>query len=300
VIEKIREADLKIACARRADVARHEALLFSSSGCRRLLCEGQWNADCADAHRSAQISVQFWSVSMSQACCLFRIKKEINMNNDLTIWYSQAAEEWCDALPLGNGRLGAMIYGGACAERIYLSDSTFWSGEPSLENNNPHGPAIIVEVRRLLLAGEIAAANQLSEQIEGRKLNYGTNLPFGNLRLMMAHGDEGLRDYRRELDLDTGIVSVSYELSGTVSTSADVCSWPRRRRLNYDAGYAPVQVTYCRETIRQPRRRRVLVMRITCEPRRRAGVARAARWRRTAIYGLRREWCDNLHGRAGA
>jgi alpha-L-fucosidase 2 len=166
------------------------------------------------------------------------------VNNDLTIWYTQPAEQWCDALPVGNGRLGAMLYGNACAERIYLSDATFWSGEPSLENNNPAGPAIVAEVRRLLLAGEIAAANKLCEQIEGRKLNYGTNLPLGNLRVFMAHGDEGLHDYRRALDLDTGIATVGYDLNGVTyqrelfASHADgllvmriACSQPRRLGL---------------------------------------------------------------------
>lgn len=138
------------------------------------------------------------------------------MKDNLTIFYTQPAEQWCDALPVGNGRLGAMIYGGACAERIYLSDSTFWSGEPSLENNNPAGPALVAEVRRLLLAGDLPAANKLCEQIEGRKLNYGTNLPFGNLRLFMAHGDEGLRAYQRLLDLDTALASVTYTVNGNL------------------------------------------------------------------------------------
>lgn len=136
------------------------------------------------------------------------------MTNDLTLFYTQPAEQWYDALPVGNGRLGGMVYGEACAERIYLSDSTFWSGEPSLANNNPEGPALVEEVRHLLLAGDLAVANTLCEQIEGRKLNYGTNLPFGNLRLFMAHGDEGLRKYRRTLDLDTAIASVGYTIAG--------------------------------------------------------------------------------------
>ncbi len=136
------------------------------------------------------------------------------MRDETTIWYAEPATQWCDALPVGNGRLGGMAYGGACAERVYLSDCTFWSGEPALETINPDGPAIVAEVRRLFLAGEIAAANKLSEQIEGRKLNYGTNLPFGNLRLFMAHGDEELHHYRRQLDLDTAIVTVGYALNG--------------------------------------------------------------------------------------
>jgi alpha-L-fucosidase 2 len=103
-----------------------------------------------------------------------------------------------------------MLFGDARVERIFLSDSTFWSGEPSAANNHPDGPAIVAEVRRLLLAGDIPAANQLCEQIEGRKLNYGTNLPFGNLRIWMAHNDADGVGYRRSLDLGTAVVSVSY------------------------------------------------------------------------------------------
>ncbi len=136
------------------------------------------------------------------------------MNQDLTIWFREPAQQWCDALPVGNGRLGAMLYGGLRSERLYLSDITFWSGAPSSENNNPAGPAIVAEVRQRLLAGDFAGGNKLAEEIEGRKLNYGTNLPVGNLRLYMAHADDNLRDYRRALDLDTAIAGVSYTIEG--------------------------------------------------------------------------------------
>jgi len=159
------------------------------------------------------------------------------VSSELTIWYEQPAAQWCDALPVGNGRLGAMVYGGPRAERIYLSDATFWSGEASAENNNPAGPAAVAEVRRLLLAGDIAGGNKAAAQLEGRKLNYGTNLPFGNLRLLMAHADDNLRAYRRELDLDTAIASVHYNVDG---------------------------VTYQRETFAS-HADGVLVVRITCD-----------------------------------
>ncbi|MBX3012754.1 MAG: glycoside hydrolase family 95 protein [Caldilineaceae bacterium] len=157
------------------------------------------------------------------------------MTEHLTFFYNEAAETWYDALPVGNGRLGAMIYGGACAERVYLSDITFWSGEPSQANSNPDGPAIVAAVRRLLLAGDLPAANQLCTQIEGRKLNYGTNLPFGNLRLFMAHGDEGLRHYRRTLDLDQAIASVHYELNGV--------TYHREIFASHPAGVLVMQIT---------------------------------------------------------
>ena len=124
-------------------------------------------------------------------------------DNQLEYFFLDPAAQWSDALPVGNGRMGAMIYGDPRVERIFLSDATFWSGEPSADNNNPDGPRIVAEVRRLLLAGDIKAANKLCEQIEGRKRNYGTNLPFGNLRIWMAHNDSDGEGYRRSLDLGT-------------------------------------------------------------------------------------------------
>ena len=71
----------------------------------------------------------------------------------------------------------------------------------------------MAEVRRLLLAGDIKAANKLCEQIEGRKLNYGTNLPFGNLRIWMAHNDSDGEGYRRSLDLATAVATVRYHVT---------------------------------------------------------------------------------------
>jgi alpha-L-fucosidase 2 len=139
-----------------------------------------------------------------------------NAGDALTLWYGQPAEAWPDALPVGNGRLAAMVYGGVRAERINLDESTFWAGEPSAENVPSDGPATVTEIRRLLFAGEIAAANELTNAINGRKLNYGTHLPFGTLRLFFNHGDDDATDYRRALDLDRGVASVTYTVKGVV------------------------------------------------------------------------------------
>ncbi len=128
------------------------------------------------------------------------------------LWYDKPAETWPDALPLANGRMGAMVYGGVRAERLYLSETTFWSGEPSFENNNPRGPEIFKILQERLLARDVAGTNELAHELEGRKLNYGTNLPFGNLRLLFDHEEIGEVDYRRELDLDNAIVQIRYRI----------------------------------------------------------------------------------------
>jgi alpha-L-fucosidase 2 len=137
------------------------------------------------------------------------------MPGNWLLWYKQPADHWADGLPLANGRMGAMVYGGVRVERCYLSETTFWSGEPSLENNNVQGPDLFQTVRKELLSRDVAAANQLAQELEGRKLNYGTNLPFGNLRLLFNHEELSECNYGRELDLDTAIVRVRYRIDQT-------------------------------------------------------------------------------------
>ncbi len=147
---------------------------------------------------------------------------------DCSFWYNQPAEYWYDGLPVANGRIGAMVYGGARAERIALSETTFWSGEPSTENNPPGAPALFRKVREQLLAREIDAANELAHALEGRKLNYGTNLPFGNLRLYFNHEELQDRDYRRELNLDEGIARVSFRIGDEVIVRETFVSAPHQ------------------------------------------------------------------------
>lgn len=154
----------------------------------------------------------------SNATTTLKIKMELSTKRtieDALLWYKKPAEQWYDGLPLANGRVGAMVYGGVRAERVYLSETTFWSGEPSTENNNPQGPEIFQTVRQHLLSRNLAAANELAHQLEGRKLNYGTNLPFGNLRILFNHEEIGAHNYRRELNLEQAIVRVNYTIDET-------------------------------------------------------------------------------------
>ena len=135
-------------------------------------------------------------------------------HDDHTIWYRTPAEQWYDGLPVGNGRLGGMVYGGPRAERIVLDEATFWAGEASTDNVPPGAPANVAEIRRLLLAGEIAAANELTNAVTGRKLNYGTHLRFGNLRVVFDNSLEGCMTTAATLDLDSGMAAVAYDWYG--------------------------------------------------------------------------------------
>jgi len=132
----------------------------------------------------------------------------------LTLWYRQPAERWLEALPVGNGRLGAMVFGGMTEERLALNESTFWSGAPGDQHENPGARAAFAKIRELFKAGKYTQAQPLTEQLLGRKLNYGTNLPAGYLLLTQSGTQGDIRDYRRELDLDGAVARVTFTANG--------------------------------------------------------------------------------------
>ena len=126
------------------------------------------------------------------------------------LWYKTPATEWTDALPVGNGSLGAMVFGGTTSERLQLNDGTLWSGAPS-DWNNPEAKQHLLEVRRLVLDEKnYAAASELTKKMQGP---YNQSFqPLGNLHLKFAASKTA--DYRRELDLDTALASVTYTADG--------------------------------------------------------------------------------------
>lgn len=137
--------------------------------------------------------------------------------NDLTLWYQQPAYNWNEALPIGNGRLAAMVFGGADHDRIQLNEETIWAGEPG--NNVPdHVYDTIKKIRKLLFEGENLLAQKLSNTSFPREAppnsNYG--MPYqtaGNLNI--AFNDQNdISDYQRNLDIGKAIASVSYQSKG--------------------------------------------------------------------------------------
>lgn len=129
-------------------------------------------------------------------------------SKELTLWYDAPSKVWTDALPVGNGRLGAMVFGGVAVERLQLNEDTLWSGFPK-EWNNPDAKNHLAEVRRLVLEAEdYPAADKLCAKMQGPYNQ--SYLPLGDLRLEFS-GVGDAKIYRRELDLDTAIVTVSFE-----------------------------------------------------------------------------------------
>ncbi len=138
------------------------------------------------------------------------------------LWYRQPAAKWEEALPIGNGRLGAMVFGGVQSERIQLNEDTIWAGEKR-DRNNPEAARSLPEVRRLLLAGKPREAEALAEKnIISTPKRLPPYQPLGDLKLRF-NGQDSVSEYRRELDLDAGIVRVTYK-SGDAHFTREVFS----------------------------------------------------------------------------
>ena len=127
------------------------------------------------------------------------------------LWYRQPAVKWDDALPLGNGRLGAMVFGGVQRERIQLNEDTIWNGKKR-NRINPEAAQALPEVRRLLFEGKPLEATKLAdEKLMGVPNRQPPYQPLGDLTLTFPD-HENAADYRRELDLATGIAKVTYRI----------------------------------------------------------------------------------------
>jgi alpha-L-fucosidase 2 len=130
-------------------------------------------------------------------------------NGGLVLWYKQPAEKWTDALPIGNGRLGAMVFGGVKEERLQVNDDTLWSGAPR-QWNNPDARQHLSEVRRLVLEQQdYVGADRVCRQMQGPFAE--AYQPLADLHLSMDHSAEATA-YRRELDLDRAVAQVSYRI----------------------------------------------------------------------------------------
>lgn len=140
------------------------------------------------------------------------------------LWYDRPAGAWLEALPLGNGGLGAMVYGGVPAERIQLNDDTLWSGGPK-NGDNPEALKVLPEIRRLILDGKFAEAHQLGKKMMGPCTQ--SYLPMGDLTLEFDHGDASeVRGYRRMLDLDRALAGARYEAGGVAYAREAFVSHP--------------------------------------------------------------------------
>jgi alpha-L-fucosidase 2 len=144
--------------------------------------------------------------------------------NDLTLWYTQPAKQWVEALPIGNGRLGAMVFGGIDKERIQFNEDTLWAGGP-YDPTNPNALAALPEARRLIFAGDFNQANKLiGAKMMAKPIVQMPYQTVGDLYLTFSN-IEGAVNYRRQLDLDTAIARTDFSV-GDVNFTREVFSSP--------------------------------------------------------------------------
>jgi alpha-L-fucosidase 2 len=143
----------------------------------------------------------------------------------MKLWYQQPAQQWAESLPVGNGRLGAMIFGGTENERLQFNEDTLWTGEP---HEYQHGGAVayLPVVRKLLFEGKQRQAEKLAGgQMMSVPLRQEKYQPFGDLRLSFPGHDQPA-DYHRELDIDSGLATVRYRVGDTEFIREVFCSFP--------------------------------------------------------------------------
>ncbi|WP_108992355.1 glycoside hydrolase family 95 protein [Paenibacillus agaridevorans] len=130
----------------------------------------------------------------------------------MKLHYATPANKWTEALPLGNGRLGAMVFGGIETERLQLNEDTLWSGEPK-DTTNPNAQKVLPEIRELINQGNFVEADELCKQAMGPYTQ--SYMPMGDLFIHFYHGALA-NNYERQLDLETATSGVRYRI-GTVT-----------------------------------------------------------------------------------
>jgi len=134
-------------------------------------------------------------------------------NPSTVVWRARPATKWDDALPVGNGRLGAMVFGGTDEERIQINEETYWTGGP-YSTTTRGGAAALPEIRRLIFDGDLIRAHRLfGRHLMGQPVEQQKYQSLGNLVLRLPEGG-AVSEYRHALDLDTAIATTTYAQGG--------------------------------------------------------------------------------------
>ncbi|UCC97715.1 MAG: glycoside hydrolase family 95 protein [Phycisphaerales bacterium] len=164
----------------------------------------------------------------------------------MTLWYRQPAQKWTEALPVGNGRLGAMHFGGTEHERLQFNEDTLWTGRPH-EYHHEGAVEYLAAVRKLLFEGDQRQAEKLAtEHMMSVPLRQEKYQPFGDLRLHFS-GHAQISDYRRELDIDSGVATVRYRAGGATFTREVFSSFPDQVIVVHLACDKPGHLTFTAE-----------------------------------------------------
>jgi alpha-L-fucosidase 2 len=162
---------------------------------------------------------------LSVLCGLIACEDAQPQSKQYQLWYDEPAREWTEALPIGNGRLGAMVYGGTEEETIQFNEETLWTGQP--HDYARHGAhQYLPELRELLWQGKQKEAHKLgNREFMSQPLRQLAYQPFGNI-LLSFPGHEGAMKYKRSLRLHEAISTVSYQVDGITYTREIFASAP--------------------------------------------------------------------------
>ncbi len=164
-------------------------------------------------------------------------------DSPLTLWYPQPAREWVEALPVGNGRLGGMVFGGVPEEHMQFNEDTLWTGKPH-EYHRPGAVEHLAEIRRLLAEGKQREAEDLAmREFMSDPLGQMEYQPFGDLRIKFPEAGD-VTDYRRELDIDSAVARVSYTAGGVTYTREVFASHPDQVIVVRLAASKPGAITF--------------------------------------------------------
>ncbi|HWA34394.1 MAG TPA: glycoside hydrolase family 95 protein, partial [Cyclobacteriaceae bacterium] len=135
----------------------------------------------------------------------------VDAQSDLKLWYNKPAASWNEALPIGNGRLGAMIFGNVSDELIQLNEGTLWSGGPVNTNPNPLAPKFLAAVRAAVAAGDYRKADSLAKKMQGPFTE--SFEPLGDVHIRQSFANEPA-SYYRDLDLSTASATTRFTIDG--------------------------------------------------------------------------------------
>ena len=154
---------------------------------------------------------------------LLLLISNVSSGQDLKLWYSQPARNWSEALPIGNSRLGAMVYGGTEREELQLNEETFWAGGP-YSNNNSNAKYVLPVVRNLIFDGKNGEAQSLVDANFLTKQHGMSYLTLGNLYIDFP-GHKDASGFYRDLNLENATTTTRYEVNGVTYTRTTFASF---------------------------------------------------------------------------
>jgi alpha-L-fucosidase 2 len=151
--------------------------------------------------------------------------------SETTMVYDKPAQTWNEALPIGNGRMGGMVFGAVALERIQFNEDSVWYGGPR-NRNNPDALEHLPEIRRLVFEGRLKEAHRLAEAaLSATPRGQRRYVTAGDLFIRFDHPEGEVRHYRRELDLERAVASTTYECGGITFRREVFCSYPEQAMI---------------------------------------------------------------------